>query len=109
MTNPPQGRALRPLERRVLHLIGDGVDDVEVARRFRRSPDMIRRVVTLARLPRSEAAPTPRADVLRPLERRVLRWRDAGADYTEIGPRFRRSADFVQRVEDLARYKLARS
>jgi hypothetical protein len=47
--------------------------------------------------------------VLRPLERRVLGWRDTGAGYEEIGPRFGRSPAFVQEVEDLARYKLRRA
>jgi DNA-binding CsgD family transcriptional regulator len=56
-------------------------------------------------MPRSRARPRP-VGVLRPLERRVLRWRSAGALYSEIGPRFRRSPGFVQRVEELARYKL---
>jgi hypothetical protein len=47
--------------------------------------------------------------VLRPLERRILAWREAGAGYAEIGARFRRSPQFVRRVEDLARAKLART
>jgi DNA-binding CsgD family transcriptional regulator len=98
---------LRPLERRVLQLIEEGVTEVEIARRFRRSPQMIRRIIVLARLPRATDAHAFRVG-LRPLERRVLRWRDEGAEYTEIGPRFRRSAAFVEQVERLARYKLAR-
>lgn len=99
-------RILRPLERRVLRLVDEGVGEVEIARRFRRSPEMIRRIIAMTRLPRTADAHAARGEGLRPLERRVLRWRDRGAAYTEIGPRFRRSPAFVERVEVLARYKL---
>src|ERR1700694_391379 len=97
----------RPLERRILQMVADGVDEDEIARRFRRSPGMIGRVIALTRLPRFDSADRS-AEVLRPLERRVLRWRDDGADYSEIGHRFGRSAGFVAQVEGLARYKLSR-
>jgi Sigma-70, region 4 len=107
--------APRALERRILRLVEEGVPHDEIARRFRRSPEMIARIVVLARLARSEAvaaagaAASAGADALRPLERRVLRWRDeAAADYAEIGARFRRSAAHVQRIETLARHKLAK-
>ena len=98
--------ALRPIERLVLRLVDEGLDDVEIARRFRRSPEMIRRITAMARLPRTAGARVVPDDGLRPLERRLLRWRHYGATYTEIGARFRRSPAFVERVEAFAHYKL---
>jgi DNA-binding CsgD family transcriptional regulator len=97
---------LRPVERLVLRLIDAGVGDVEIARRFRRSPEMIQRIAAMARLPRAAGVRVVSDDELRPLERRLLRWRHYGATYTEIGSRFRRSPAFMARVEALARYKL---
>ena len=60
----------------------------------------------MARLPRTAGARVVPDDRLRPLERRLLRWRHYGATYAEIGSRFRRSPAFVARVETLAHYKL---
>lgn len=97
---------LRPLERRVLRLIDDGVDEAEIARRFRRSPESIGRVIELARLPGRKTFHSRSEGGLRPLERRVLHWRDRGADYADIGSRFRHSPAFMQRVEAFAHYKL---
>ena len=96
--------ALRPIERRILFLEESGVDRSEIAQRFRRSPEFIGRLIDLARLPRRQ--PWHDASRLRPLERRVLAWRAQGADYAEVGQRFQRSPDFVQRVEELAHFKL---
>lgn len=102
-------RAFRPIERRVVSLVEQGVGTSEIAQRFRRSPEMIDRIVGMVAMPgrvgRQEAGDQP----LRPLERRVLRWRREGAPYEEIGERFRRSARNVERVETLAQYKLNRS
>ncbi len=95
---------LRPVERRVLRLAGDGVDNAEIARRFRHSEEWVARVRALARHPRNGVH--PRGDVLRPLERRVLRWRASGVDYDELSPRLHRSPKFLQQVELLAMYKL---
>lgn len=104
---------LRPLERRVLALTESGLDPAEIARRFRRSPEFIGRVVGMARLPRQPAEAQDQAQgqadqPLRPIERRVLAWRDGGATFDDIAARFRRSPEFIGRVVGLAEYKLSR-
>jgi DNA-binding CsgD family transcriptional regulator len=98
----------RPIERRVLRLSAEGHDEREIGRRFKRSPDMIARLIVMADLPRSPPQVDMSKAVLRPLERRVLRWRDAGADHADIGARFHRNAAHISRIEDFARGKLAR-
>ena len=102
-------QAFRPLERRVVRLVEQGIDTSEIAQRFRRSPEMISRIVGMVNMPGRVGQNLSRDQVLRPLERRVLRWRQQGAGYEEIGERFKRSAQGVERVEKLAQYKLDRS
>jgi hypothetical protein len=101
MTDP---QVLRPLERRVIRLMHEGVATPEIARRFRRSPSFIERVARYTNLPRRRAVPRPAG--LRPIERRVLKWRDLGADHADIGRRFHRGPGHIERIEELARYKL---
>ena len=100
---------LRPIERRIRRLVAAGVDPAEVAWRFRRSRRSVSQILALGSRPHREASSSTNQPVLRPLERRILAWREAGASYAEIGARFRRSPQFVRRVEDLARAKLARA
>lgn len=84
-----------------------GASDEEIAWRFRRSPRSVRQVMALSRLP---GRGTHRADPdgLRPIERRVLRWRDGGAELPELASRFRRRPASVEQIEQIARYKLSR-
>ena len=98
--------SLRPVERCVLRLVAKGVDHVEIARRFRRRPDFVDRVIAYAGIPRSGVQPA--SDALRPVERRILKWRASGAAHADIGRRFHRSAGHIRRIEQLASYKLAR-
>jgi len=97
---------LRPVERRIRRLVELETPRADIAHRFRRTPEFIDRVIELSELS-GRAVPAPSSDRLRPIERRVLRWRDDGASPAEIGPRFHRSPGFVEQVETLARYKLA--
>jgi transcriptional regulator len=98
---------LRPIERRVLALKEAGVSDTEIARRFRRGRRFIEQVEGLARLDGRHAdRRSRRPGALRPVERRILKWRDRGVSAEQLAERFRRSPEFVSRVERLARYKL---
>lgn len=98
---------LRPLERRVSRLAEAGVVPGEIGRRFNRSGDHIERVLVLASLPDRRAPQRRRG--LRPLERRLLRWRDQGASPEELADRFRRGPGYIERVLALADYKQHRS
>lgn len=109
MSTSTAADSLRPLERRVLTLQEEGVEREEIARRFRRSPEFIDRVIEMAHMPRHaspDSAP-PRRHALRPIERRLLRWQDEGATFDALAPRFKRSPAHLRRVVNLASYKLS--
>jgi len=98
---------LRPVERQVLKLVARGVSDAEIAWRFRRTPGYVRQVRRLALIPRTD--PGERiVQTLRPLERRLLQWREQGAGYPELAARFRRHPRTLERFEALARHKMLR-
>jgi DNA-binding CsgD family transcriptional regulator len=97
---------LRPIERRIRKMADAGADDVEIAWRFQRTPRTVRNIAAWADVPRRPR--TADRDGLRPLERRLLRWRDQGADFEELAAKFRRRPSSLEQVEQLARYKLAR-
>ena len=98
---------LRPVERRVLRWAESGLDDAEIAHRFGRSERWATQVRFLADLDRSQSPDRTDESPLRPLERRILRWRQAGARHEDLSHRFRRSPEFLARVEHYANYKLA--
>lgn len=121
-------QGLRPVERRVLRLVDEGLDDAEIGRRFGRTERWTAQVRFLADLdvPRSQATGNDSdtgndtgndtdgdagtgsdTERLRPLERRLLRWRAQGLDHDDLADRFRHSAEHLARVEEYAHYKLA--
>ncbi len=104
------GAHLRPVERILLRLAGDGKTEADIAWRLRRSPGYVQRTLVLARLPR-EAPPERHREPwsLRPIERTVLRARETGVAEAEMAARLRRSPAFVQRVGAFADYKLAQA
>jgi hypothetical protein len=97
---------MRPIERRMVKLAEAGAADVEIAWRFRRTPKYVRQVMACAHLRRENG--TGSLGPLRPIERRLLQWRDQGADFADLAARFRRRPESLQQIERLARYKLAR-
>lgn len=94
---------LRPLERRIAAMRDDGLPSGEIARRVRRSPAQVERILQWISIPRSE--PPPQRSP-RPIELRVLALRAAGESHAEVGSRFRRSARFIRQVEGLAHFRL---
>jgi hypothetical protein len=89
----------------MLRLVDEGVEEQEICRRFKRGPRFVQQVIELSRVSREIDGRSDR-QMLRPLERRVLHWRQQGVGYDELAPRFRRSPEFLERVEALAAYKL---
>ena len=90
---------LRPLERRILAMREQGVSVTEIARRLRRSPEHVERIIRYTELPRS--GPWARRSP-RPIERRVVALRARGESYARIGDRFGKGADAIQQIEGLA-------
>jgi DNA-binding CsgD family transcriptional regulator len=97
---------LRPVERVVRRLVDSGIEPGEVAWRLRRSPRSVKQILELSKRTPTVARPPVPPQILRPLERRILTWLAEGASYAEIGARFRRSPDFIRRVEEIARAKM---
>jgi DNA-binding CsgD family transcriptional regulator len=102
---------LRPVERRMMRLAESGIVPAEIGRRFNRSEEFVERVLQMADRRREDASDNghPDAGALRPLERRLLRWRAEGATYEELADRFRRGPAHLERVLALAEYKLGGS
>ena len=93
---------LRPFERRVLDLHGEGLEVDEIAAKFRRSPAFVERVISWTRIPRSRP---PVREHLSPLERRVLDMRTEGHSHDEIATKFRKGERVIRQVEGLAHFK----
>jgi hypothetical protein len=87
-----------------------GLTPAETGRRFRRSGRYVEQVLRLARVPRrSDGEPMPVGVSLRPVERRLLRWRDQGVSADEVAAMFKRSPEHIERILALVDYKQRRT
>lgn len=97
---------LRAIERRVLAMRDQGLDNAQIGDRIKRSSQHVERIVRWTEIPRSGP---PQKRVPRAIESRVLALRAEGETHEEIGRRFRRSPRFIRQVEGLAHFRLALS
>ena len=106
MTEVPR----RAIERRMTSMAAAGVTPAETGRRFHRSDRYVEQVLRLAQMPRTiDARPSSVGSDLRPLERRLLRWRDEGTDPGDVATMFGRTPEHIARVLALVDYKQRRA
>jgi transcriptional regulator len=95
---------LRPIEKRILAMREAGMDDAEIGRRLRKSPERISAIAEWTAIP-GRVSGRRHDGVLSPLQTRVVAMRDEGQSHAEIGQRLRRGEHYVRQVEGLARFR----
>lgn len=103
------GHPLRPIERTIARLHGQGASISEIATRIGKKPGTVSRIMEMTRYRLHGNGQTESEDALRPVERVVLRLRRDGESYGEIGIRLARSGRRIQEIERFAEMKLARA
>jgi hypothetical protein len=98
---------LRPIERVVLKLHEAGATAPEIGKRVGKKPGTVHRIIEMAGF-KGDGAPqtAPAGNPLRPIERVVVKLRERGESYGEIGIRLARSGRQVQMIEKYAVFKL---
>ena len=104
------GQSLSPIERTIVRLHNQGAPLSEIATRIGKKPGTVARIMEMTRY-RLHGGGTPRRPEkgLSPLQRTVLRLRDDGESYGEIGIRLPRSGRRIQQIEKYAHFKLSQS
>jgi DNA-binding CsgD family transcriptional regulator len=98
---------LRPLERVVVRMHGEGMTPADIGKKVRKKPGTVNRILEMVEFkvdmtPNSTRNPYP----LRPVERVIVRLRGQGETYSQIGNRLALSGRRVQFIEQLAEFKL---
>lgn len=102
MSSQNDSETLRPMERRVLDMHGEGVPVDEIAARFNKSPEFVQRVIDWTDIPRNG---NDASRDLSPIERRVLDMRAEGQTRAEIADKFKKTERYIRQVEGLAHFK----
>ncbi len=96
---------LRPIERVVRQMRGQGHGISEIADRIQKSPGFVRRMLKWMKLERNGRRHRPGP---RPIERRVIALRSNGETYSMIAKRLGRTARSIRQVEGLTYIKHGR-
>ncbi|HSJ82617.1 MAG TPA: hypothetical protein VLA91_02225 [Acidimicrobiia bacterium] len=107
MPEPAGDLTLRPIERVVVRLHGEGLNPADIGKKIRKKPGTVNRILEMVELKQGVPGnPSANDQPLRPVERVVLRLRGEGETYGQIGNRLARSGRRVQMIEQLAEFKL---
>jgi DNA-binding CsgD family transcriptional regulator len=97
---------LRPIERVVIRLHGEGFSPADIGKKVRKKPGTVNRIIVMSGYKDGASTSTPDPHPLRPVERVVLNLRKRGETYGQIGNRLALSGRRVQFIERLAEFKL---
>ena len=101
------GADLRPIERVVMRLHGDGLSLPDIGKRIGKKPGTVLRIMRMIDFKDGVTRGTASTDhPLRPIERVVVKLRARGESYGTIGNRVARSGRQVRMIEGYADFKL---
>jgi DNA-binding CsgD family transcriptional regulator len=98
---------LRPIERVVIRLHGEGLSLVDIGKRIGKRPGTVHRIIRMIDFKDGVSSePSSNDHPLRPIERVVVKLRAKGETYGTIGNRVGRSGRQVRLIEGYADFKL---
>jgi DNA-binding NarL/FixJ family response regulator len=100
------GARLRPIERVVMRLHEEGCSLADIGKKVGKKPGTVTRIMRMTEY-KQDGLPdqAARDHTLRPVERVVLKLRNNGETYSQIGNRLARSGRRIQFIEGLAEFK----
>ena len=100
------GVRLRPIERVVMRLHNEGCSLADIGKKVRKKPGTVTRIMRMTEYKQDGLPEQAASDhLLRPVERVVLRLREQGETYGQIGNRLAHSGQRIQFIESLAEFK----